>query len=278
MHHGRCIPIEPDPGSRPGVGRCGGRLGLASTFTRKEEGEERPHEPTGAYPADDGRPPGVGRGVLHHGLDPPAGGRLRPVVDRPGPPGEDAGDDAEHPGDRVDAVRPRLALERCDGRGVRPSRHLHALDSLAVIGELEVVVVQTLVVVINPSAQLLELCIEITPQRVHPDIEPLELLQDGPILGGSSRGAEAVRPSPELGHFLGKLHERALVRGSLSVGPSDAARLAAELGHVVAQCIDLAVEALEPLVDLVGVHDISFPHKGKLQIRDFPVLGCSLMV
>lgn len=204
-------------------------------------------------------------------------------MDRPGPPGQDAGDDAEHPGERVDAAGPHLALERGDGRGVRPSRHLHALDPLPMGGELEVVVVQALVLDVVPArfgsdflTELLELRVEVSPEGVHPGIEPLELAQDGLVLGWADGGAEGVGTGTEPGDLLGETHQLTLVLGALPVGPGGAFRLAAELGHVVAEGVDLAVEALETCIDLVGVHDISFPHKGQVansrlsRIRLFP--------
>lgn len=213
LHHGRCTPIEPDRGSRPGVGLSGGRLGLVFASAREEEGEEGPDERTGTESGQDGHPPGVGRGVLHHGLCSVDGGRLGPIMDRPGPPGQDAGDDAEHPGERVDAAGPHLALERGDGRGVRPSRHLHALDPLPMGGELEVVVVQALVLDVVPArfgsdflTELLELRVEVSPEGVHPGIEPLELAQDGLVLGWADGGAEGVGTGTEPGDLLGETH------------------------------------------------------------------------
>ncbi len=200
-------------------------------------------------------------------------------MDCPGPPRQDAGDDAEHPGDRVDVVLPpRSVPEGSDGGGVGTHDHLHALDPLPVGSELQFVVVQTLVVLVDPSTELLELRVEVGPQGVEPGVESLEFGQNGLALSGSRDRPEVVETGTEPGDVLRELGEIALTHGSRPVGPGDARRLAAELAGVVAEGCDLAVEVFEPLVDLVGVHDISFPHKGSVTMLRISQRRLSLMV
>ena len=162
-------------------------------------------------------------------------------MDCPGPPRQDAGDDAEHPGDRVDAPSCLCDTHRADGGGVGTHDHLHTLDPLPVGSELQVVVVQPLVVVVDSPTELLELRVEVGPQGVEPGVESLEFGQNGLALSGSRDRPEVVEPDTESGDVLRELSELALTHGSFSVGPGDACRLAAKLTGVVAEGCNLAV-------------------------------------
>lgn len=258
---GGCISVDHDPGSRTGVSRCGGHRLVLVVVARDEQRRDEQDDQARADTADDGRPPGVGRGVLHHGLHLVERRCLGPVVDCPGPPRKDAGDDAEHPGDRVDVVRPRGVPEGSDGGGVGTQSDFHSLDPLPVGSELQVVAVQPAVVVVDPISELLELRVEVGPQGVEPGVESLEFGQDGLALSGSRSRPEVVHATSETFDLLGKPRDLDLLLGTDAVGSGDTPRLPHERGVALLELGHVLVEAPEAPLEVV-VHDISFPHKG----------------
>lgn len=162
--------------------RSGGHLLLIVAREGAEEHADRqhheePHEGAqrDAEPRVEGRVADRRRGLVD--LD-----DVAPVVDGH----EQAAQDGPHEGGNPErGVDPLVdvAAQAGDRRGVRVALHLHSLDPLAVVGELEVVLVE-------PIADRSHLAVEVREVAAHLRLEALELLAPG----GRQHGAGLLAP------------------------------------------------------------------------------------